>query len=738
MKVVGEVKEAAVEELGKRTKRAEGSYSEKEYHKKIEAALSYPGKGHVDDVDDASLSSAYSTDSDEDSVDEKLLMDNAALARLTKATKSKKKEERCQWNGNGPTEWRQADAEVVMKSLMSYGYGNLPWPRLKSTLLLKKTMSIDEIKRMSWALALLCLYEIAEDNAMEATRKAEAASKEKQTEGGVLGRAGNDDGDESTTRAESDNGAAADGSDNVKTPAVKKPEDQLEESFELLLKDNRSWVDKALADALAFSRTLESPRDKQHVQSIMDGNHNSTSSNNEVNEVQVKLTADFDANVWPALRSRGWKNDEKKKGYTYKAKTYKSITTVLGVIPKFHPELMDMANSLISSLEQSHCEPSAVSNSIATIDTENISARSLKLFLMDCAPMQLLADRKRGHRVNLTRRLLTHIVLLDGIHKAVATSDSALSPDASMDERHAQLSKLMNIDSRTSLPHPEWTVLHDAILIRGVAKHGWLNRDGAETALAQDSTIKWGAPFEIETNKEPEAKEQDPDAEAKFQVAYTELLSTASRAIAFLNELVDEKFVEAIPAMIRNEMRERLITSFGLNRNESDETWTVDETELEEILRPSKGKGADKQDLPSRKKLVKRCRRIANMLIGKVSSHDEEKDDAPEANAVDDVRKSTSHGFHVIDVSDRHNILICEMIRGLLMLKSNTKADILKQSMSLVLDEISARVENLSDRDGNDDAVAVLKKMKKDIKLYSKTQAKSKRGAKNILRVMVS
>ena len=407
-KVVGEAKEEEEEELGKR-KRAQHSYSEKEYMKRLDAAIRDGVEGS-DAEDNVSLSSEFSDPGD--SEDESLNLNNEALMTIVKSTRSKKKkDERYQWGGSLTTEWKQGDVEaLVNKSLSMYGYGNVSWAKINSSLSLSKSMKPEEVKRMCWALALLSLYEAAEEDALNATRKIEAASKTKQTEGGVLAQTGDDKKEVIDVDMDDEN--------EKPTKSIEKPGevmDQLEESFKIVLAANESWTAKALADALEYSKSAVPSRDKDHVQSIMDGM--ATKSSHEVNPVKLKLVAEFNENVWPALRSRGWKDDGKNKsnGFTYQGKTFKSISTVLDAIPKYHPELTNMANSLIASVA-ALCETSTSSTPIATLDPKNVTAKSLKLFLMNCAPLQLLADRKSSHRVNL-KRMLNKLVQLDGVHK---------------------------------------------------------------------------------------------------------------------------------------------------------------------------------------------------------------------------------------------------------------------------------------------------------------------------------
>ena len=411
-KVVGEVKKDEAEQLGKR-KRAEQSYSEKDYHKRLNAAIRYGGDG-TDDDDNASTSSDWSDNSVADDA-RSLVFNNDALGTIAKASRSAAKE-RFLWGGSARSDWKQSDAELVVKSLGLFGFGNVSWASFDASLSLSKPMKLEDIKRMSWSLALMCLYEAAEDDALEAARKDEAASRKDPSKGDILAcAAGNEvinvDENESPTKSNVDKVG---------------PKDLLEVSFKQLLAANKSWADLALVMASNFSYTRSSRRDMEYVQGIMDGNH-PTKSSNESNAVQSKLVAEFVSNVWPALRSRGWKNDEQNSTcFTHQNITFKSITAVLDAIPKYHPELVNIVDSLISSVKESCDEPVATARR-HELDAENVTATSLKLLLMDCAPMQLLADRKRAQRITLTKRLLTKLVLLREVHKVCIVNYCTLS-----------------------------------------------------------------------------------------------------------------------------------------------------------------------------------------------------------------------------------------------------------------------------------------------------------------------
>lgn len=395
-KTVGDAEEEEDQLLGKR-KRAQLSYSETEYLKRLDAAIQDGIEGSVFD-DNASLSSEWSAES---KYDECLHHENETLRTIFKATTFIKKE-RYQWGGSAKTEWKQADAELVLKLLGRFGYGNILWTKFISMCSVCKSMEYDEIKRMCWSLVLLCLCEAAEDIALEVSLKAK-----KSIEGDTLART---------------DSIALFGSNSE----VEYKEDLVEESFTKLLLLNKLWVERALADAYKFSKKVVSNRDIQYVQFIVDGNLPIKDSY-EANPVKSKLIAAFLDDVWPVLRTRGWKNDEKKSNvFMYQGKLFKSIFFVLDAVPKYHPELKNMVDSLISTIAGS-CKQSAVFHPVVKLDLDCVTAATLKLFLLNFAPIQLLADRKRAQRIVLTKRRLSKLVLLSAVHKVKLSIINALS-----------------------------------------------------------------------------------------------------------------------------------------------------------------------------------------------------------------------------------------------------------------------------------------------------------------------
>lgn len=133
-------------------------------------------------------------------------------------------------------------------------------------------------------------------------------------------------------------------------------------------------------------------------------------------------------------------------------------------------------------------------------------------------------------------------------------------------------------------------------------------------------------------------------------------------------------------------------------------------------------------------------RKLALSFAGKGAAPEEEKEETPQGDNSGDTKavEPKDYGFHVIDQSDRHNILLAEMIRGQLALKQAAKVSTVKYSTGLIFREIDSRIKDLAKSDGNDTSVEVFKKTKKDIQLYENTCKKVARASKNILRVMVS
>lgn len=679
---------------GQKRKRGKTDYSEKAILKDLDAAIRggryMNGIGDSDDDDDKSVQSEYS-DTGNSSVDESLdNVENEKLKAIVKATKTTKNE-RHQWGGKAASEWlkdgelfarvfvlcsslppnspfysyiRSTDAEQVLKALQTFGYGNVPWNQFIASMTLSKSMKPDELKRMTWSLALICLQDAAQDHVNEATRKAEASAKSdsKAAEGDVLARIGNESSNTDCKEVEVGNSKVAETAEQA--------------AFKKILAANDSWASKALTDAHAFSLTT-SPRDESFLKSVLSGIH-SPGKNQKENPVQVKLTLGFEDNVWPALRSRGWKEDPKQKIYTFGGQQYKSIAAILNIIPSIHPELSGMVHSLIASVEAA-CkeEPSA---SCAPFNPANVTGQSLKKLIQQFAPLQILADRNRNNRIKLHHNtMVARLSILYGAHKMVALADASASSDATLEDRNTQLVSLITVNPKTSLPHPEWTLMHDAILIRTITKHGFIDRKSHSHAIETDKTIRWGHPFEVVSDATSEAKASETiveNKEKKSAMEYEQIVATAKRATAYLDE-IEGSFKEGMQQAVINEIREKLVTTYGLVEPTDEEGWKINEDALKDHLASKNGSKSGGEDLPKRKLLVKRFKKVVMTFIGKVAPEEDgvadvDADDNIDNAEGDDKNSTKSHGFQVIDQTSKCNILLAEMVRGLLKVSRNT------------------------------------------------------------------
>ncbi len=186
-----------------------------------------------------------------------------------------------------------------------------------------------------------------------------------------------------------------------------------------------------------------------------------------------------------------------------------------------------------------------------------------------------------------------------------------------------------------------------------------------------------------------------------------------------------------------DKIREQLVNSYGITHDESEDKWKVQENELQKIVRPAVKKATEVcEELPSRKRLLRRMKKLAMSFAGKGSGPDDDKNESPQDSPKTVSKKvETKHGFCVIDQqTDRQNSLLAAMIRGQLSFKRATKVATIMEYSVLIFDEIDARIE--SDEEGL--MIQVLEKTRTDLQLYLNTFRKCPRASKNILRVMVS
>ncbi|KAL3915362.1 MAG: hypothetical protein SGILL_005694, partial [Bacillariaceae sp.] len=675
-KVVGEEKPEA-ESILKPRQRKKADYNEDKSFRK--AMLEYGSAADSDSSDD-------SDDSEEDP-------DSA-------------NQERYRWGGQKPEHWKRNQAQAVVDELEHLGYGNRGWGSFMADLPKDcKQFSETEVRRMAWSCALMALCGSA---------SSEAASVAKRNKTNADRRRQNSDDPASE-------GVLAD----VNAEAIpSKPESQVkEETFQKVWRKHSDWAAKALRDAIAFAvahegRTADVAQQQQDM----------------INDV-------FYDQLWPALQARQWKADEDEdEVFIYKEQRFKSPSAVMnGVIP-IHPELANMVIPLLTKVEQARVHVTEAQNAVRAkdlaINASNVDLKSLEGFLERYAPMQLVYDRKRkGNKISLGRKLLgsCHYV-----HDATILFDAATRKDANDDsdsrelEDFDKLTKLLITDGRTQLPHPLWTKEHDARLVCAIAVHGWCEIDRNMKYIINDSSIKWGYPFEVV---------QEQPVQRMGRTELQNLKSTAERAAKVLNTH-GETF-----NIVEDFNKNLVVESYGLTHHEVEgseekddgKTWRVDPGLLIQSSKKNDGE-VEAADLPQKKDLVRRAKAVIekSYLILKSGG-------IQAALAINEAAEKTkaqskvleSHGYAVIDQTNRCNILLAELVSALVKVPTKHR----KEMMTLfdaVLEEASAQVAMLTPNEAVIKVeVEAMTKIVEQLKLARLACKTAMRQGKNVLRCMV-
>ena len=109
---------------------------------------------------------------------------------------------------------------------------------------------------------------------------------------------------------------------------------------------------------------------------------------------------------------------------------------------------------------------------------------------------------------------------------------------------------------------------------------------------------------------------------------------------------------------------------------------------------------------------------------------EDDKDESTQDTSGDTKSESKkSYGFHVIDQTDRNNILVISMIKGQLSLKQSTKAADCRAYAELIFNEIDAPIEDLAKSDGNTSLIQEWKNTKEDVQVYLNNAKKGARAA---------
>lgn len=361
---------------------------------------------------------------------------------------------------------------------------------------------------------------------------------------------------------------------------------------------------------------------------------------------------------------------------------------------------------------------------------QTIDAIQLRSLLEHYAPLQLLVDRTRPNRLRLSKKILSVSSLMAQAYLLLERAKANTGDDAAID----RLACSINVDKRSLLPHPQWTPRHDAVLVLAITRHGWIEQESARRAISDDAAIKWGSPFDADA----------PDAWKKYaqpKEEQEEVRATAKRAALFFNR--DRDIVNEYKGFNKHLVQR----SFGLACNAShsglqqkdaldllsdpEHVWSVDDTALEtSLLSPSESKQSEVADLPETKDLIKR----AATVLSRWSCEAPPSKDS----------KESGHAFAVIDQSIRSNILLAEMLRGLVKATSLNKHN--KRLCAAAYKEACDRLASINDSISNssekqrDDRKRQYDEMKQvvtQIDLVNRNLSRSTRQYKNVLRVML-
>lgn len=397
----------------------------------------------------------------------------------------------------------------------------------------------------------------------------------------------------------------------------------------------------------------------------------------------------------------------------------------------------------------------------ALLRPDAISPESLSKLLDFFAPLQLVVDRTTEKKLFLTRKVLSNCAFVKVAHDFVGPLTSAECDDETLD----RIARMVVLDkrTRTTLPHPQWTEKHDAVLIFAVAKHGWIEHDTCIRSITEDREIKWGPPFEGPRSKDSGGSRKDI-SEDDLGV----LSNVAKRAALFFN------FEEDLVSSLKGFKQELLAKSLGLVcvvPGSQGPNTSVDEGvqrlrwELDAVLLRKATGGAIKvngdvsgpdlepenTELPTKKELVRRARWLLAKSPDKVSTatSGKKKEDATAGQAKEDAtagQVKLVHGYGTLDQSEPSNLLLAELLRSLVKVSFNStskRKNMGRKLCTYALDEAQQRVDDLTTLDGIGkecsklESLETMKKIVNSITLVNRLIHTKSLQAKNVIRFVL-
>lgn len=339
-------------------------------------------------------------------------------------------------------------------------------------------------------------------------------------------------------------------------------------------------------------------------------------------------------------------------------------------------------------------------------------------------PDQLIADRRKAHpKVRLTRKVLSSCTLVSVAFDYVRKAEAMIETGSTVEK----ISKCIQIDKRSSLPHPKWTPYHDAVLINAIVKHGWLELDSSLHAMLKDGSVEWGPPFDH--------SRAVPKAVNVPRVPPAMVEAVAERACEFLNDnkqlLNGSKTLQEVSLIRAYWLEKHRPPGKGDSLADTfhEENYVINR---EALLQEETGENAELAELPTKKEMLKRAKTIltrATLSPGASPEEDQPRND---------------HSLTVLDQSNPCNVFLAQLVRGmlkapvggelykLLTAKTVAEARARKSDMEMFADSADGPQSTLLDQQRKD-----LQNIMEQIDMAKRTMHKSVRLGKNILRAII-
>lgn len=404
-------------------------------------------------------------------------------------------------------------------------------------------------------------------------------------------------------------------------------------------------------------------------------------------------------------------------------------------LSSIHPELQGTTQSIIDSVSSyisTISEEPQVPEQLQ-LSTETVDFNVLKDVLQKYAPLQLVIDRSEFKRVHMTptRMLntLTYLRLSHRLVQSVCTSHESLTSY----EKYDRLSRKLNINPKSALPHPQWTSFHDAVLITAITQHGWPDLNSHCKAILADKDIKWGYPFD---NAYTDYGKGKPITKCTKSMDMNILEAVAARAALFLNSANEDELKDAKGFNVS-----LVSEAYSIERTNNDDgkpSWVVNKKGFNTLEESEDGTETNSNvantggnmiedgvvDLPTRKDLLRRAR---NLLTSNSA--------LTEAGSV----PPKVHDFTVLDQSNTCNIFLAELIREAIRV-SQKKQTWISKVLNAAMMEATKLSEATAPMMKGEDETKEHKDMKnilKHINLVVQNSRPLVRGSKNVLRAIL-